>query len=63
MLLDWMERLWLSPELTCFGEAPAAVGALPHFFPYSGPSQDGPLTGRRSIFCHTYLVPVWCGPS
>ena len=29
-------------ELTCFGEAPLAVGAWPHFFPHisSGPFED-----------------------
>ena len=45
MLLDRVERLWPSLEPTCFGEAPSAVGAPPCFLPYSGLSQDDPLTG------------------
>ena len=44
MSFDLAERALASPslELTCFGEAPLAVGAWSHFFPHisNGPFED-----------------------
>ena len=50
MSFDLAERVLASPtlELTCFGEAPSAVGAWSHFFPHiSSGSFEDDLAGYR----------------